>query len=356
MNWFVWRQHRKQFLGLVAIITLYIALVIPTGLHFWHTYQRALAACTPTNTCSQLSRELLSSGLASNINPAQPSGGINLVVLFLMLLPFILGIFVGVPLIAKEYNNKTNLFIWTRSVSRKRWLTTKLVWVLLATILFAGAVAALTTWWSKTGNALYLSRFDTLSFSRQGIVPAAIALFAVSLGIMIGAWVKRTMLAIGITLASLLIVQIVVGAFLRPHYMTPVSKAVITNQFSAGVETTQIPSGAFVTSYKIVNNQGKLLSWSNPPKQCIVPASELSSTPANVRAEAGPVGGGSITSVSGGPVIKGDCLKSLGYHYVINYQPASRYWNFQRIEAGLYLVLSAAVLGVTYWLVLKRDA
>src|ERR1019366_8151816 len=150
MNWVVWKQHRKQFLILAIILALYAGLVIPTGLHFWHTYQFALSTCGKTNTCSQLSGELLQSGWDSNLNPSLPGGGVNLVVLLILGLPFLLGMFIGVPLVAREYNEGTNLLIWTRSISRRKWLTTKLVWTLIATTIFVGVVAALTTWWSKT--------------------------------------------------------------------------------------------------------------------------------------------------------------------------------------------------------------
>ncbi len=36
------------------------------------------------------------------------------------------------------------------------------------------------------------------------------------------------------------------------------------------------------------------------------------------------------------------------------YQPASRFWEFQSIEAGIFVALTLAVLGVTVWLVHRR--
>jgi hypothetical protein len=38
------------------------------------------------------------------------------------------------------------------------------------------------------------------------------------------------------------------------------------------------------------------------------------------------------------------------------YQPAGRFWAFQGIEAGIFLVLAAALIAVTFRLVLARDA
>ena len=39
---------------------------------------------------------------------------------------------------------------------------------------------------------------------------------------------------------------------------------------------------------------------------------------------------------------------------MITYQPADRFWTFQFIEAGLFVALTAAALGVTIWLVHRR--
>jgi hypothetical protein len=45
-----------------------------------------------------------------------------------------------------------------------------------------------------------------------------------------------------------------------------------------------------------------------------------------------------------------------GNQYVITYQPADRFWTFQFNEAGLFVALTAAALGVTTWLVHRRPA
>jgi hypothetical protein len=43
-------------------------------------------------------------------------------------------------------------------------------------------------------------------------------------------------------------------------------------------------------------------------------------------------------------------------HLAITYQPASRFWDFQLIEGGLFLVLAAAALGLAVWLLHRRTA
>lgn len=360
MNWLIWRQHRKQFILLGVIIGLYAALAIPTGMHFWDTYQDVLAACGSTNTCGQLTQDLLRSNWALNVNPSLPAGGFNLVILLVLLVPFLLGMFVGVPLIAREYNERTNLLVWTRSVSRRKWLSIKLVWTLAGAALFAGIFTVLTTWWSQTGNALYLDRFDTIKFGLQGIAPVGYAVFAVSLGIALGTWLKRTMLAIGLTLSLLLVVQIMVSTLVRPHYMTPQTHvtSILQNKSASGDDNVamspQAPEGNahWVVGGGLVDKTGQPMSWTRPPQGCVVnnPVQQAAAATSSATAVTG------NTSRDGGPVVNLLCLGKLGYTWTAKYQPANRYWKFQGLEFGLYLALSLVPLGATYWLVLRRDA
>jgi ABC-type transport system involved in multi-copper enzyme maturation permease subunit len=345
MNWLIWKQHRRLFAMLATAIVLYAALAIPTGLHFWDTYQQALASCGKSNTCDQLSNELFQSAWESNLNPSGPSGAVNVVVLLVLAVPFLLGMFVGVPLITREYSDGTNLLVWTRSVSRRKWLTVKLVWVLLATAIFAVCFTVLTTWWSKSGNALYADRFDTLKFGMQNLAPVAYALFAVALGIALGAWLKRVLLAIGLTLAGLLVLQIVIGGFVRPHYNAPIT---VTASLTQSALSAKLPSGAWLISRRFVDQHGSVSSspfdlpdW---PPQCQA---------LDQQQEQAPVAGGPKPP---GPADIDNCLIAAGYRQIGTYQPSSRYWEFQWIEAGIYLAMAAMAICATYWLVLKRDA
>jgi hypothetical protein len=48
------------------------------------------------------------------------------------------------------------------------------------------------------------------------------------------------------------------------------------------------------------------------------------------------------------------CL--AGYHQVLTYQPASRYWTFQGFEAAIFAGLAAALIGLSVWWVHHRLA
>ena len=49
-------------------------------------------------------------------------------------------------------------------------------------------------------------------------------------------------------------------------------------------------------------------------------------------------------------------LTQHGYTQWTRYQPASRFWSFQLIEAGWLLTLSLLLIGATVWLVHRRAA
>jgi hypothetical protein len=45
-----------------------------------------------------------------------------------------------------------------------------------------------------------------------------------------------------------------------------------------------------------------------------------------------------------------------GFRQVVTYQPANRFWTFQGIEFGIFMVLASALLAGAYFLVTRRDA
>jgi hypothetical protein len=312
-------------------------------MHFWHAYQSASANCTqnPANpSCSDLSSSIFQTTADKML--------VGLIPTAVLFLPIILGVFWGAPLLAKEYADGTNSLAWTQSVSRRKWLTVKLVWTLVATVLFMGAFTALNTWWSRTPNAINMDRFANGNvFGEQGLVPAAITLFAVSWGIMFGAWFRKVMVAVGVTLGVYIAAaHIVVPNLLRPNYVTPVS---VTAPVGPALLASKIPKGAWVTSQLIYDKNGKAIYGDLYP---VMPP-ECQKLTQDVQV---PDGGHIAKVKASGADPVDDCLNHYGFHQVAKYQPSYRYWDFQRIEAVIYLGLTAVAVAITYGLVLRRDA
>jgi hypothetical protein len=60
-------------------------------------------------------------------------------------------------------------------------------------------------------------------------------------------------------------------------------------------------------------------------------------------------------SSGGRPPNLAACFAQHGIKFVESYQPASRYWDLQWAETGLYLVLAAGLGGLCYWAVRRRQ-
>jgi hypothetical protein len=194
---------------------------------------------------------------------------------------------------------------------------------LAATALTSAAVAALVTWWSGTPNALDGNRFDGVQFDTQNVLPVAFALFAVALGIAVGCLLRRTLPALAATVGIFVAVRVVVAVYLRPHFM----KAV-TSSFSVGGESN-VPRGSWILKMNLVDASGH-------------PVVGKLSLPATCAA----------TDRAG----VSSCLDRLGYHNLVSYHPASRYWPFQWMEAGLYIALAIGLVILAVVYTLRRDA
>lgn len=311
MNLLVWRLHRNQAVFAAGALVVLTVVLLVTGLVMAHDYDSALASCRATQSCADLASELF-----------RGDGMIIDLVDLTVIVPLLFGIFWGAPLLAKELEDGTHNLAWTQSVPRRQWLRSTVTWALLAAALWGGALAALVSWWRYPENALD-SRFA--AFDIQGIVPVAYAVFAVALGIAVGSVVRRVLPALAITIATFLAVRIPIAVYLRPRFMTPLQAG------SPGF-TIHVPAGAWVLSQGLVGPNGATLG--------------------NLFAIPGPCQPNPVD----GKGLVARCLTQHGYHLTASYQPASRFWAFQGMEAGIFLVLTALLVGFAFFWVLRRDA
>jgi hypothetical protein len=135
----------------------------------------------------------------------------------------LIGVLVGAPLVARELEQRTQLVAWTQSVARRRWYTTK-VGVLAAGLGLAGLLVGLANdrlQVSLTRGGLTSSRWPW--FFSIHIAPAAEAVLAFALAVAMGAWLRRTLPAIGAALVGFLALFLLSGWAVRS--LTPLSRA-----------------------------------------------------------------------------------------------------------------------------------
>lgn len=335
MTWVVWRQHRVQAYFAAAALAAFAVLMLVTGLQMASQYHSDLTLCAASHSCGNL---------ANTLNLEAP--GLSAVVTLTVVVPCLLGVFWGGPLVAREFETGTNRFAWMQGISRRRWLAAKVGWALLAAAAWGGAVSALVTWWSGPVNALEHQNFDPAQFDIQGIVPIGYAVFAVALGITAGALFRRTLPAMAVTLGVFTLLRLLVSEDFRSHYLTAVTK---TFSFLQHPVLPVLPQG----SYWLVSSG---LAGPHGP----VPTSPLTSGPAinfaGVTIPASEMPATCRTLMFANPGKLGSCLAGHGYRAVLSYQPAGRYWAFQGFETGIFVVLAAVLIAVTAIVVLRRDA
>ena len=315
MAWVTWRQHRHQLLiGLALIVGLALAAVV-TGLPMQTAYQRdALSSCLPPTArsgCDIIVRHFQ----AEFGNRVDVAG-------YLILLPALVGMFVGAPLLARELEHGTHRFAWTQSLTRRRWLLSKTLLLHLAVVAGAAALSLIVMWWRRPFDALE-GRMSPRGFEIQGLVVPAYAVFALALGVFAGAAVRRSLAAISLTLAAFVAVRLAVANLLRPRYESPEHETMVGLVPGAHARD-------WVLSDSLVDAVGRHIT-SAREDLAILHAQQARIDPQ-------------------------EYLLSLGWRRSISFHPADQFWTFQAIEAGIFFALAAALLVATVWLLQRSPS
>ncbi|GLH98177.1 ABC transporter permease subunit [Phytohabitans aurantiacus] len=308
MIWLTWRQHRWQLIGIGALLAVYWGYLLSAGVRA----RDALSGCASLGGDAHVPPSCFE---ASNTVDAT-FNTMGEVVMFGNLLPLAMGMFVGAPLISRELELGTYRLAFTQSVSRARWLAVKLG-ALAAAAALLGAVTGAVVSWSRAGFGSMFAAApfgDDVVFSQSGAVPAATWVFVLLVGAAIGVLVRRTTMAMAVTLVVLPLAFAGL-ILLRPHYMPPAERLVDGgDMIQDGVSRNDSRGWIFSTSY--VDSSGRKLTADA--------AGALCQDPANTWPTA-------------------ECMDRLGLRQRIVYQPADRYPWFQLIEIGLLLAASGAL-------------
>jgi ABC-type transport system involved in multi-copper enzyme maturation permease subunit len=292
MIWVSWRQHRSQAITGLGLLCALAVYAIVLGLEMRGSFSRNNLAA-----CLAHSRGVSCPNAVATFDN---SFGSLVNIGFwgvLLLLPGLIGAAVGAPLLAREMELGTWRLAWSQTVPRTRWLAIKLAVAAGGLIVLGAAMTLIITWYRAPMDRL-TGHFVHNAYDYEGLVLTAYVLFAFGLAVLAGQLLRRSIPAMLAALVPWVAVRIFVEFVLRPHFMTP-------------LKFTQ--TAAFSCSHVC--------------------------------------GGNSIVDV---PPVTGH----LGVLLVgtSHYQPASRFWEFQSIEAGIYVALTLAALGTAVWLLHRRAA
>jgi hypothetical protein len=226
-----------------------------------------------------------------------------------------------------------------------------------------GLLSLAVTWWSdpiddainagQDSNS-YLPRLFPPTFAARGLVPVGYAAFAFALGVAVGLVVRRTLVALAITLAAVILVQVLAPTLVRPHLLAPTEQYIVASAENVRgfglsgdgptplvkeLEVATGAVGAWKLSDETVDKSGKAVST--------LPSWVIDCAPA-------PPG---MTQQPTNATDRTACYQRLadeGYRQHVRYYTADKFWDLQWREFGLFLGLALLLCGFSFWRI-RRD-
>lgn len=337
MIWLSWRQLRLNAAVFLAALAGFAVALALTGPHVADVYAESRRTFLDWIAAQQVDRTVYLVGTVAGY-----------------VVPVLIGMFWGAPMIARELEGGTHRLVWSQTVSRNRWLATKLGLGALTAAVVSGALGLALTWWSHSIDKAVTARTDAdvssifefarispTLFASRGVAPIGYAVFAFVLGLLAGAVIRRTVPAMAVVLVVYVVLQIVMPIWVRPHLAGPVTDAVeISRDTLHGIsgrpghierlDVGAASSGSWTLSNKTVDADGQqpatLPTWL---ADCLPPP--------------GQEDGGAKLQVCF------DRLADEGYRQRVVYQPPSHYWALQWRETAVLLGGSGILAGLTFW-------
>jgi hypothetical protein len=363
-----WRQFRTQaavVAGLLAVIAIALSI---TGPQLVHLYDTAVVPCQARDDCS-----LAISAFLSHDSLLQDLGTVLVVV------PGIIGVFWGAPLMARELETGTYKLTWMQSVTRRRWLAVKLSLIGMSSIAVAGLLSLMVTWWSSPLDRVNADPFPL--FDERGIVPLGYAAFAFALGVTAGLLLRRTVPAMVATLVVFAGIRLAVTNWVRPYLFAPLRITAALPLLPAGNGPTDLAAGNgptdlaaelkptdWIVSDQTVNAAGQVIGQNG--------AIDYGGGRYGILFR--PLGNGRMTlqgvglcpnrfPVSANAARAGqpspafqqaaqECIARLRVTEIVTYQPTSRYWPLQWYELAIFVCLALLLAGFCFYWLRRRFA
>jgi ABC-2 family transporter protein len=314
MAWVTWRQHRAQLFATAAFVAALAALALGTSWPIRDAYHRqALSSCLPPS--ARPGCEVIVSHFRSEF------AGLAHLARYLMILPA-LALLIGVPLLAREFEHGTFRLAWTQGISRRRWLVSKTALLAVGLAAAAAALAVVAMWWRQPFDQ-FSGRMNPSQFDVEGTVVPAYALYALAVGLLAAGLLRRTLPATFLAVGVFVLTRIGVEKLLRPHYLPPLHRVATDSTMTAHARD-------WIFADTVVDGGGRAITTAREDL-AVVHAQH-----AGIDAQ--------------------QYLTSLGWRRLITFQPDSRFWTFQAIETGIFLVLAGLAVAAAVVFVSRRPA
>jgi len=335
-----WLQHRTALIGLL-VLAVGCALAMILSQDSTHAAYASYVA----NGCVANPLHVPCGTIANSFNNDTVS--FSAVVFALQVLPVIIGLFIGAPLLAREIESGTYRFTWTQEVGRTRFVLT--TFVMLATVVTAVAclLGLLLGWYGHPFEVVGVERqWQSALFDTTVFMLGAWTLFALALGTFLGALIGRTVAAMAATTAvvgGLLIVSfhdlvhglLGVGA-IATSKITPNGPGIGIGALNAGNYVSGPPPGSWQVRGWIIGPNGHVLSTTAANNVLGRAYDAIEKNFAN-----------NATT---------RWLSLHHYAYWLSYQPVSRFWVFQGVAGAILIGLAALLVFATIRALARRAA
>lgn len=319
MTWWTWRVQRTELLILMGVaVGVLTTLLLARGEYVWYFVTVPMTDC---QTSGFSSPACLAQG---SVAPVWIDLAYQLVPA-LMVAPVVVGGLLALPLIGELESGRVQ-FAWTQSKTRRQWALRRGWFLVAGASVSSLAVIALVRWWSREAIFDRASLGAGVSFDLHGVVPFGHALFGLALMPAVGVVVRRPLVTVILGAISFGAVRISFVLWIRPHLLTPIT---------ARAESETAGRGSWWLSDFWIDRSGQRFSSSEVFGSICRPSTTL----------AGPDDAQAFLS---------SCFRDHGLVQYVTYHPASRFWSFQFMEAGIFLAMAALLIGFAYWYLTRR--
>jgi len=322
MIWLTWRQHRTEVLVLTGIVVSIGLILLVLGLPMRGLFPDGAAACAGAELTNGDPCALALAKLRAGY------GYTTTLSLLLTLIPFAIGAFLGAPLLAREMEAGTWQLAWTQAVPRMRWLAVKLGALAGLTVVLTLVLSAIISWYRGPLD-VFEGRLGRVGYDVEGVVPIAYGLFAFALATAAGVLLRRSIAGLAVAMIVFVVTRVAVAGFARPAFAKAEVLVEAIPQNSPGVQIGTDTATDWVLGQTFLDSSGN----------------ELSDATLNSLADDAADAGVNVMTY----------LHSRGIQRAVTYHPGDRYWDFQFIEAGLYVGAAAILVALVAWRVRRRS-
>ena len=340
-----WTLHRPVLISAFAVVVVFVVAIILEQHSAHASYAVYVADGCVRHRYDTIGRQQC--GAFPLSGTAFKSFAISLRVLLV-----VLGVFVGAPVVSREFESGTFRFAWTQGAGRDRFVLITLAAIAIVVTAMAVVLGLMFGGWyahyfevvfGPVGSQWLAGLFTTTWW-----MLAVWSLFALVLGIFLGAVIKRVVAALAAT--TVVVGGLVVGASVLLPRMLAIG-ALASSHFSAisisvgGVNRPpqspgEGPLGNWLVRSWFTGPGGQVLS---PSASARVDLRMLLTLQAKIR----------------GVIVPGNTAASRWlslHHYTfwVSYQPASRFCIFQGIEGAVLIGLAALLALATVRVVRHR--